>query len=85
MHVSLATLDVDSDSTSLVYITKKHLLLESFSYIDWNSYLRPVSTQENKHGIGPDRNKIKLAYGLSVPVFSSSLNLWSYEEELKYF
>ena len=37
--------------------------------------LRPVSTQENKHGIGPDRKKIETAHGLSVPIFCSSLNL----------
>ena len=37
--------------------------------------LRPISTQENKHGIRPDRNKIEPAHGLSVPVFCSSLNL----------
>ncbi len=28
--------------------------------------LMPISTQENKHGIGPDRNKIEPAHGLSV-------------------
>ena len=39
------------------------------------SVLRPISTQENKHGIGPDRNKIEPAHGLSVPIFCSSLNL----------
>ena len=38
---------------------------------------RPTSTQENKHGIGPNRNKIEPAHGLSVPIFCSSLNLWS--------
>ncbi len=37
--------------------------------------LRPIFTQENKHGIGPDRNKIEPAHGLSVPIFCSSLNL----------
>ena len=37
--------------------------------------LRPISTQENKHGIGPDRTKIELAHGFSVPIFCSSLNL----------
>ncbi len=47
--------------------------------------IRPISTQENKHGIGPDRNKIKPAHGLSVPIFCSSLNLWSSDKELKYF
>ena len=30
---------------------------------------------ENKHGIGPDGNKIEPAHGLSVPIFCSSLNL----------
>ena len=38
-------------------------------------HLRPISTQENKHGIGPDRNKIEPVHGLSVAIFSSSLNL----------
>ncbi len=47
--------------------------------------LRPVFTQENKHGIGPDRNKIETAHGLSVPIFCSSFNLRSYDKELKYF
>ncbi len=37
--------------------------------------LRPVSSQENKHGIGPDRNKIEHAHRLSVPISCSSLNL----------
>ena len=32
-YVSLAPVDVDSDSTSLVYITKKYLLLESATLI----------------------------------------------------
>ncbi len=35
----------------------------------------PVSTQENKHGIGPARNKIETAHGHSVPIFCSSLTL----------
>ena len=47
--------------------------------------LRPVSTQENKHGIGPDRNKIETEYGLSAPIFCSSLNLRSYDKDLEYF
>ena len=47
--------------------------------------LRLVSTQENKHGIGPDRNKIEPAHGRSLPIFCSSLNLRSYDKELKYF
>ncbi len=34
---------------------------------------RPISTQENKHIIGPDRNKIEPAHALSVPIFYSSL------------
>ncbi len=46
---------------------------------------RPISIQENKRGIGPDRNKIEHAHGLSVPTFCSSLNLSSNDEELKYF
>ncbi len=37
--------------------------------------LRPVSARENKHGTGLDRNKIETAYGLSVLIFCSSLNL----------
>ena len=36
---------------------------------------RPIFTQDNKHGIGPDRNTIEPAHGLSVPIFCSSLNL----------
>ncbi len=36
---------------------------------------RPIFTQENKHGIGPDRNKIEPAHGLSVTTFCSSLNM----------
>ena len=47
--------------------------------------LRPVFTQENKHEIGPDRNKIETTHGLSVPTFCCSLNLWPYDKELKYF
>ena len=50
--------------------------------------LRPVSTQENKHQVGPNRNKIETAHGLSVPIF-----LFRFEpvirnpddKELKYF
>ena len=38
-------------------------------------FVRLISTQENKHGTGPDRNKIKPAHGHSVPIFCSSLNL----------
>ncbi len=30
---------------------------------------RPLSTQENKHGIGPNRNKIEPTHGLSVSIF----------------
>ena len=45
------------------------------SEIESKYNLRPTSTQENKHGIGPDRNKIETAHGLSVPIFCSSLNL----------
>ncbi len=44
----------------------------------WGSALRTISTQKNKHGIGPDRNKIETAHWLSVvPISCSSLNLWS--------
>ena len=40
--------------------------------------LRPVSTQENKHGIGPDRKKMEPAHGLSVPIFLKYFQLfWS--------
>ena len=45
--------------------------------------LTPISTPENKHGIGPDRNKTEPAHGLSVPIFCSNLNLLSYDKELK--
>ncbi len=38
--------------------------------------MKPFSTQENKHGIGPDRNKVETAHGLSVPIFCSSVNLY---------
>ncbi len=31
--------------------------------------LRPICTQENKFGIGPDRNKIGPTHGLSVQIF----------------
>ncbi len=37
--------------------------------------LRPISSQENKHGVGSDWNKIEPVHGLSVPIFCSSLNL----------
>ena len=47
--------------------------------------IRPISTQENKHGIGPDRKNIEPVHGLSVPIFCSSLNLPSYDKELKHF
>jgi hypothetical protein len=39
----------------------------------WNNQmrfaLRPICTQENKFGIGPDRNKIGPTHGLSVQIF----------------
>ncbi len=46
---------------------------------------RPVSTQENKHEIGPDQNKIEPVHGLSVPIFCSSLIPNPDEKELNYF
>ncbi len=36
--------------------------------------LKPVSTKENKHGIGPNRKKIEPVHGLLVQIFSSSSN-----------
>ena len=44
---------------------------------------RPIFTQENKHWIEPDRNKIEPAHWLSVPIFWSSLNLWSATQMIK--
>ena len=38
-------------------------------------HLRPVSIQENKHRIGPDRNEIEHAHWPSVPILCSSLHL----------
>ena len=35
--------------------------------------------------MGSDRNKIEPAHGLSVPILCSSLNLGSFDKELKYF
>ena len=53
----------------------KHLLMVNNLLV----LLRPISTQENKHGIGigPDRYKIEPAHGLWVLIFCSSLNLLS--------
>ena len=39
------------------------------------AHLRPITTQENKHGIGLDRHKIEPAHVLAVPIFCSCLNL----------
>ena len=44
-----------------------------------------VSARENMHEIGPDRNKIKIAHRLSVPIFCSSLIRNPDDKELKYF
>jgi hypothetical protein len=58
----------------------EHLLprLSAHSGYGLNLYklgsLRPVSTQDNKHGIGLDRNKIEPVNGLSIAIFCSSLN-----------
>ena len=60
---------------SLLHATGPCSALVSVYIEKFSSRLRPVSTQENKHGIGPDRNKIKTTLRLSVPIFCSSLNL----------
>ena len=46
-----------------------------FSWIKNKLVLWPISTQESKHRIGPNRNKIKPAHRLSISIFCSSLNL----------
>ncbi len=46
---------------------------------------RPVSTQENKQRIGSDWNKIEPAHGILVPIFCSSLNLWSCDKSWSIF
>ncbi len=44
-------------------------MIEIMDLGPFNIMLRPISTQENKHGIRPDRNKIEPAHGLTVAMF----------------
>ena len=53
-------------------VASQNTLKETHLTCEW----RPISAQENKHGIGLDQNKIEPTHGLSVPSFCSSLNLW---------
>ncbi len=60
----------------LLYLDQQSNVYEDFRYENILYFtLRPISTQENKHEIGPDRNKIEPAHGPSVPIVCSSLNL----------